>query len=180
MPANIYDLVPVLMCDIYIWHGLCICALLSVQIAGIIWTDSRPWKNCMSWPAIFSAPYGYWANNPWRWNSLWKGENTINALYIYISPFVNIVRRDWKSVITLTNSFLWYLYWCVYNLILKEHNIYTGERSLLGCENSVLFSVSVFHLLIRKFPNYSWVWLGPENVTKRRGHHKGIIITHCV
>ena len=34
------------------------CALLSVQIAGIIRTDSRPRENCMSWHAIFSAPYG--------------------------------------------------------------------------------------------------------------------------
>ena len=34
------------------------CALLSVQIAGIIRTDSRPRENCMSWHAIFSATYG--------------------------------------------------------------------------------------------------------------------------
>ena len=54
-----------------------------------------------------------------------------------------------------------------------------GERFLLGCENSVfVLGISYPTLSIGKSPNYSRIWLDPENVPKRRGRHKGI--THCV
>ena len=53
-----------------------------------------------------------------------------------------------------------------------------GERFLLGCENSVfVLGISYPTLSIGKSPNYSRIWLDPENVPKRRGRHKGI--THC-